>query len=52
MKTAEMQLMCKNDWISDHINVMFIFLLTIPRGYKTFFVLNSADHEIYLAHKC
>ena len=23
-----------------------------PRGYKTFFMLNSADHEIYPAHKC
>ena len=22
------------------------------RGYKTFFMLNSAEHEIYLAHKC
>ena len=22
------------------------------RGYKTFFVLNSAEHEIYSAHKC
>ena len=22
------------------------------RGYKTFFILNSAEHEIYLAHKC
>ena len=23
-----------------------------PRGYNTFFILNSAEHEIYLAHKC
>ena len=23
-----------------------------PRGYKTFSVLNSAEHEIYPAHKC
>ena len=23
-----------------------------PRGYKTFFILNSAEHEIYPAHKC
>ena len=22
------------------------------RGYKTFFILNSAGHEIYPAHKC
>ena len=23
-----------------------------PRGYKTFFMLNSTEHEIILAHKC
>ena len=23
-----------------------------PRGYKTFFILNSAEHDIYPAHKC
>ena len=23
-----------------------------PRGYKTFFMLNSAEHEIFPAHKC
>ena len=22
------------------------------RGYKTFFMLNSVEHEIYPAHKC
>ena len=26
--------------------------LAWPRGYKTFFMLNSAEHEIYPAHKC
>ena len=25
---------------------------TWPRGYKTFFVLNSDEHKIYPAHKC
>ena len=25
---------------------------TRPRGYKTFFVLNSTKHENFLAHKC
>ena len=25
---------------------------TWPRGYKTFFMLNSAEHKIYPAHKC
>ena len=24
----------------------------MPQGYKTFFMLNSIEHEIYLAHKC
>ena len=23
-----------------------------PRGYKTFFMLNSVEHEILNAHKC
>ena len=23
-----------------------------PRGYKSFFMLNSAEHKIYPAHKC
>ena len=23
-----------------------------PQGFKTFFILNSADYEIYPAHKC
>ena len=26
--------------------------ITLPRGYKTFFVLNSAENEIYPAHQC
>ena len=25
---------------------------TRPRGYKTFYMLNSAEHEIFPAHKC
>ena len=25
---------------------------TWPQGYKTFFMLNSAEQEIYPAHKC
>ena len=28
------------------------FNQTWPRGYKTFFMLNSAEPEIYPAHKC
>ena len=35
----------------------FILLINVKmplqaRGYKTFFMLNSAEHEIYPAHKC
>ena len=26
--------------------------LNRPRGYKTFFMLNSIEHEIFPAHKC
>ena len=26
-------------------------MLTRPRGYKTFFMLNSSEHEIFPAHK-
>ena len=29
-----------------------ITFLNRPRGYKPFFVLNSAEHEIHPAHKC
>ena len=28
------------------------FQFTWPRGYKTFFMLNSTEHEIFPAHKC
>ena len=27
-------------------------LVTRPRGYKIYFVLNSDEHEFYPAHKC
>ena len=27
-------------------------LIARPQGYKTFFMLNSAEYEIYQAHKC
>ena len=26
--------------------------ISLSRGYKTFFMLNSTDHEIFPAHKC
>ena len=31
---------------------LIALLLSWPRGYKTFFMLNSNEHEIYPAHKC
>ena len=44
------------------LHVIFIRLKTVmdsaqidmtwPQGYKPFFILNSAEHEIYPAHKC
>ena len=27
-------------------------IATRPRGYKTFFMLNSTEHGIFPAHKC
>ena len=33
------------------IDVNFYTVFTWPLGYKTFFMLNSAEHEIYPAHK-
>ena len=27
-------------------------LINWPRGYRTFFMLNSNEHEIFPAHKC
>ena len=32
--------------------VQYDTFLFWPRGYKTFFILNSAEHEIYPAHNC
>ena len=29
-----------------------VLLLTRARGYKTFFMLNSIEHEIFPAHRC
>ena len=33
-------------------SVLLYTILTWPRGYKTFFVLNSTEYEIFPAHKC
>ena len=37
-----------------HFRLDFITEANImePIGYKTFFILNSAEHGIYPAHKC
>ena len=32
-------------------HMLVVVLLIRPRGYKTFFVLNSVEHEISNAHK-
>ena len=34
-----------------HSLIFFLHYLPWPRGYKTFFVLNSVEHEILNAHK-
>ena len=36
----------------DRAYVQVHLSLRWPRGYKTFFILNSAEQEIYPAHKC
>ena len=54
-----------NFGLSLHLHSYFVYMrsegsvesahlhrLTLPRGYKTFFILNSAEHKIYSAHKC
>ena len=33
-------------------NWIYLLFATIPQGYKTFFILNSAEHQINPAHKC
>ena len=38
-------------FISNYLNLKVIFLKTSARGYKTFFTLISAEHEIFTAHK-
>ena len=37
--------------LSDCIEVRAYLSLTCPRGYKTFFMLNSVEHEILNADK-
>ena len=41
----------KLNWIEILIKEI-ITSISQARGYKTFFMLNSAEHEIYPAHKC
>ena len=38
--------------VCHHIRVKCTKYETRPQGYKTFFMLNSAEHEIYPANKC
>ena len=39
------------DWKGYPFLRLFGIFLSRPRGYKTFFVLNSTEHEILNAHK-
>ena len=39
-------------YFESELVLKFYNLEAWPRGYKTFFVLNSAEHEIYPAQKC
>ena len=39
------------DTINHYFNNQFEHNSNWPRGYKTFFVLNSVEHEILKAHK-
>ena len=34
------------------VQAIFLSLAAWPQGYKTFFMLNSTEHEICPAHKC
>ena len=36
----------------EYLQYQTVWIQIRPRGYKTFFILNSAEHEIYPAHKC
>ena len=36
----------------DDVSLMIRLDTKRARGYKTFFMLNSAEHKIYPAHKC
>ena len=56
-----LQFYAENFWTSKPVIIITIlrtkFLLSgpiilRPQGYKTFFMLNSAEHKIYPAHKC
>ena len=38
--------------ICTHVHVFLPFCFTWPQGCKTFSMLNSAEHEIFPAHKC
>ena len=38
-------------YLAFHYNGRVELVATRPRGYKTFFMLNSVEHEIFPAHK-
>ena len=53
LNTGHLALLETYAWITRELLQAYVICThTRPRGYKTFFVLNSAEHEIYPAHKC
>ena len=52
MLTIKPEQMLLSAYLSMNIALLvcILILLTWPRGYKTFFMLNSAEHEIYPAY--
>ena len=38
-------------WSKNEQHIWNYNVITWPRGYKTFFMLNSAEHEIFFANK-
>ena len=52
VKKIEAIIFEKKVWWGKYPNELKAYLDIWPQGYKTFFMLNSTEHEIYPAHKC
>ena len=46
------QYLTKERYKFKQIPILTVLSMTRPQGYKIFFMLNSAEHEIYPAYKC